>query len=107
MKLIQIDHQPSRKQLNVFGILWLIFFGVVGGIVLSKSGSQLAAGTIWGFAVGVPVVGWLVPSFMRIAYLGMAYAAYPIGFVISQFDFGRSLLSSTNADWIGNEAHRL
>ena len=31
----------------------------------------------------VPVVGWLAPSFMRLVFLGMSYAAWPIGFVVS------------------------
>lgn len=83
MKLIQIDHNPSRRQLNVFGAIWLVFFSVVGGIVLYKSGSMQAASIVWGLAGLVPAVGWLVPAFMRIVYLGMAYASYPIGFVIS------------------------
>jgi len=83
MKLIQIDHNPSRKQLNVFGVLWLVFFSVIGGIVLNKSGSVQVAAAVWVLAVAVPVVGWIAPAFMRIVYLGMSYATYPIGFVIS------------------------
>ncbi len=83
MKLIQIDHNPSRRQLNVFGLIWLVFFGVVGSIVLKNSGSMPVATVIWGFAAAVPVVGWIVPAFMRIVFVGMAYAAYPIGFVVS------------------------
>ena len=83
MKLIQIDHNPSRKQLNVFGVLWLVFFTVIGGLVLNKSGSAQVATFIWVIAAVVPLVGWVVPALMRYAYLGMAYATYPIGFVIS------------------------
>jgi hypothetical protein len=83
MKVIQIEHNPSRRQLNVFGIIWLVFFGVVGGIATTNGGSMLVATVIWGLAVAVPVVGWIVPAFMRITYIGMAYAAFPIGFVVS------------------------
>lgn len=83
MRLIQIDHNPSRRQLNLFGLIWLVFFGVVGGIALQKSGSLPATTVIWGLALAVPVLGWIVPAFMRVVYLGMAYAAFPIGFVVS------------------------
>ena len=83
MRLIQIDHDPSRRQLSVFGVIWLVFFGVVGGIVLKNSGSVLVATVIWGLALAVPVIGWTVPAFMRIVYIGMAYSAFPIGFVVS------------------------
>ena len=83
MSIIQIDHNPSRRQLNVFGIIWLVFFGVVGGIVLKNSGSMPMATVIWGLALTVPVVGWIMPAFMRIIYVGMVYATFPIGFVVS------------------------
>ena len=83
MSLIRIDHHPPRRQLAVFGLIWLVFFGVVGGIVLNNAGSIAVATVIWGFAGAVPVVGWMVPAFMRIVYVAMAYAAFPIGFVVS------------------------
>jgi hypothetical protein len=83
MKLIQIDHNPSTRQLNVFGFIWLLFFATVGGILLNSGSSVLVAALVWGVSVLVPAVGWIVPEFMRIIYVGMAYATYPIGFVVS------------------------
>ena len=83
MRLIQIDHDPSHRQLNVFGLIWLVFFGVIGGIVLKNSGSIRVAMLLWSVAMAVPAAGWIVPAFMRIVYIGMAYAAFPIGFVVS------------------------
>ena len=82
MRLIKIDHDPSHRQLNVFGVIWLVFFGVVGGIVLKNSGSMLVATVIWGLAMAVPIIGLTVPAFMRIVYIGLAYAAFPIRFVV-------------------------
>ena len=35
------------------------------------------------FAAVVPLVGWVWPAWMRIVYLGSAYAAFPIGMVVS------------------------
>ena len=83
MKLIQIDHHPSSRQLNVFGILWLLFFSTIGGILLNSGSSVLTATIVWCIAMVVPAMGWVVPGFMRIVYVGMAYMAYPIGFVVS------------------------
>ena len=83
MKLIQLNHNPSHRQLHVFGVIWLVFIGVIGGIVLKNSGSVLLATVIWGLAVAVPVIGWTVPAFMRIVYIGMTYATFPIGFIVS------------------------
>ncbi len=31
----------------------------------------------------MPVVGWVIPSFMRLVFVGMSYLAWPIGFVVS------------------------
>ncbi len=83
MSLIRIEHHPTRRQLNVFGLVWLVFFGILGGVVASRGRSPVAAGACWLAAVVVPAIGWLAPRFMRVVYLGMAYAAYPVGFVIS------------------------
>jgi len=82
MGLIRIDRHPPRRQLCLFGALWLVFFGVLGGMVL-HGGSTALAGVLWALAAAVPAIGWMVPSFMRIVYLGMAYASFPIGLVIS------------------------
>lgn len=83
MTLIQIDHNPSPRQLNVFGIIWLLFFAVVGGILFKSGSSVVVPALVWFIAMMVPVVGWTIPAFMKIIYLGMAYAALPIGFVVS------------------------
>lgn len=83
MSLIRIDHHPSRRQLAVFGVIWAVFFGVVGWIVLRRTGSLPATGAIWTMAAAVPLVGAAVPELLRIVYLGMAYATFPIGFVLS------------------------
>ena len=83
MSLIRIDHFPPRRQLAVFGLIWIVFFGVVGWIVLGHFNSVLAATVVWAVAVAVPAVGAAVPGLLRIVYVAMAYAAFPIGFVLS------------------------
>lgn len=83
MKLLQIDHHPSSRQLNVFGILWLLFFSAIGGSLLKGGSSVFMATVVWGIAIVVPAIGWVMPEFMRIVYVGMAYLTYPIGFVVS------------------------
>ena len=83
MGLIQINTAPSRRDLAIFGLIWVVFFGIIGMIVLGHGGSTTAAYVIWGLAVGVPALGMLVPGFLRLVYVGMAYLAFPIGFVLS------------------------
>ncbi|MCP4897230.1 MAG: hypothetical protein GY906_09700, partial [bacterium] len=38
---------------------------------------------LWLLAIVVPVIGWIFPRFMRAVFVGMSYAAWPIGFVVS------------------------
>jgi hypothetical protein len=70
--------------LAVFGVAWLVFFALLGGIVLYRGGSWTAVMILWTLGAVVPVVGWLVPAWMRIVYVGMACAAFPVGFVVGQ-----------------------
>jgi len=83
MALIRIDTNPPRRQLNVFGLCWLVFFGAVGAIVLARGAAGGVAIAIWSAAVVVPAIGLLVPAFMRVVYVGMAFAAWPIGLIVS------------------------
>jgi saxitoxin biosynthesis operon SxtJ-like protein len=83
MSLIRIDPNPSRRQLAVFGITWLVFFTVAGVLARRNGGSETAIAALWSAAVVVPTIGWIRPSFMRIIYLGMAYLTLPVGLVVS------------------------
>lgn len=83
MALIKINTRPTPATLRQFGLIWLGFFAVVGGLTLWRSGTWPAATALWAAAVVVPAVGWIVPPFMRLVYLGMSYAAWPIGTAIS------------------------
>jgi hypothetical protein len=83
MAVIQINTAPSRKQLNQFGFVWLGFLTLFGAIAFFRFGSGTTAMVLWILAGVVPVIGWLVPSFMRLVFVGMSYLAWPIGFVVS------------------------
>ena len=52
-------------------------------IAILKFDNTAIARWLWVAAVVVPTVGWLVPAFMRLVFVGMSYLAWPIGFVIS------------------------
>jgi len=81
--LIRIDPNPSRRQLALFGLAWLVLFGVIGAIVLRATGATRAASVLWTLAAVVPAVGWVRPPVMRIAYLALSYASYPVALGIS------------------------
>ena len=88
MSLIRIDHNPSRRQLFTFGVCWLFFFGGVGVAVWHRGGSLTTAAILWALAAVIPIAGWGFPKLMRVIFLGMAYLALPLGFVVSYLILG-------------------
>jgi len=83
MSVVQVNRDPSKKQLNQFGFIWLGFVAFFGVMAWFKFGSPTLAKGLWVAAVVVPVIGWLVPAFMKAVFVGMSYLAWPIGFVVS------------------------
>ncbi len=83
MSIVQVNTNPTKKQLKQFGFVWLGFLTLFGVIAWLKLDAPTLAKALWVLAVVVPVVGWSVPAFMRLVFVGMSYLAWPIGFVVS------------------------
>ena len=81
--MIQINRHPTSRQLNQFGFIWLGFVAFFGAVAWFKFSAPSVAVGLWIAAVVVPVVGWVYRPFMRVVFVGMSYAAWPIGFVVS------------------------
>lgn len=81
--MIEINRNPSRRQLVQFGFVWLGFVAAFGAVARFKLASPTAGWVLWGLAVAVPVIGWLVPPVMRAVFVGMSYLAWPVGMVVS------------------------
>ncbi len=88
MALIEINKNPSKTELNVFGLLLLLFAGLVGGVVYYWTSSLDIPKIIWGVGAALTAVYYAVPPIRRPLYLGWMYAAYPIGFTISHLILG-------------------
>jgi hypothetical protein len=83
MALIEINKDPSKTELKWFGLLFLLFFGIVGGVAYGILGTSTIPGIIGGAAAVVTALYYLIPAFRMPLYLGWMYASYPIGWVIS------------------------
>lgn len=88
MAVIEVNRNPSHRELNQFGFIWLGFFLLVAVGLWLKLHSPVVSIALAAIAVVVPVVGWAVPSFMRVVYVGLSYLAWPIGFVVSHVLLG-------------------
>jgi hypothetical protein len=82
MPLIRINRNPTGRQLVVFGLAWLVFCGILG-LRLRMHGHELAAEILWILAGSVPLAGAINPGLLRRIYLGLSYATYPLGLVVS------------------------
>ena len=83
MSVVQINRNPTLRELRQFGWIWMAFVAIFGAVAWFKFENPALARGLWVAAVAVPVLGWAIPAFMRLVFLGMSYLAWPIGFVVS------------------------
>jgi hypothetical protein len=81
--MIQINKNPSKKELAWFGLLCLGFFGLVGLSVFHKTHALRPAVIVWVAATVGVAIYFALPPLRRPVYLAWMYAAYPIGWVMS------------------------
>ena len=88
MAVIQINKNPSRRDLMIFGWLFLAFAGVVGLMFLWRAHAPEVARAVWIAGAAITAVFFAVPPLRKPIYLGWIYLTYPIGFVISHVILG-------------------
>jgi hypothetical protein len=87
--MLDINWNLSRRDLRLFGLLWLpLFAAAVGYVVLRGSGSWTIPLAIWGVAAVAAVVALLAPERLRPFVVSWMAAAYPIGWTISHLVLG-------------------
>jgi hypothetical protein len=87
MALLRINRHPSARQLLVFALAWLAFAAALGFSMRSHHRPGVAV-ACWlaGVAVSLGGVAW--PRGLRLFYLGLCYATYPVGLVVSSLVLG-------------------
>jgi hypothetical protein len=82
MSLLRINRNPSLRQLAVFAVAWFAACAIAG-VGLWRRGHETPAIVAVALGVSVPLIGIAVPVTLRWLYVGLSYATYPIGFVVS------------------------
>ncbi len=84
MALLEINRQLGARELRRFAGLYLPLFVLVVGLVLRyRFELPVAAIGVW-LVGGVLALGGVIwPPFARALYLGISYAGYPIGWLVS------------------------
>jgi hypothetical protein len=83
MSLVEINKNPSERELKWFGLVLVAFCGLVSGLVYARFRWPVASWIPLGAAIVVASVYYLVPAVRRPIYLGWMYAFLPVGIVVS------------------------
>jgi len=81
--MIEINFQPTNKQLRIFGGTLAVFAFLVGAIVYHRSSSLVWAGSVTAIIFTIAAIGLLLPRFMRMVYVTWMICVFPIGWIIS------------------------
>jgi hypothetical protein len=91
MAIVDINWNPSRKELKAFSLLLIVFFAIVAWLAHQKGASVQTAWTIAGGGAAVGIAGLLAPAFIRVVYVVWMAAVFPIGFFVSNVVLRRCL----------------
>lgn len=75
--------EPSPRELQLSGLLFLVFFGLVGWMIQRHLGIDWLAWCVWGSAGLVTLVYYAVPNSRRMIYQAWMKGVYPIGWCVS------------------------
>jgi hypothetical protein len=81
MTVIEPNRAPTPPELRRFGLLFPIFFALIGGLVYPQSPG--AAAVLWGIGVVGAALHYLVPSLRRPFYSGWLRLTRPLGWALS------------------------
>jgi hypothetical protein len=83
MALIEINRDPTTREIRQFALLWLpAFCFLLGGWLGYRLAAWAAAGLAGGGALSIAVGVWR-PRWMRFVLIGWMWAVFPIGWSVS------------------------
>ena len=80
--MIEINRNPSRRDLLVFASILPVFFGLAGALAW-RTGSTASAELLWAVGIVVSLAAFAAPAARRGLYVGWMYATYPIAWTVS------------------------
>jgi hypothetical protein len=87
MAVIDINRNPSPRELRWFGVMLAVFVAVVGLLFWRAEATRVAT-IVWGAGAALTLVFAAAKATRRPIYLGWIYAAYPIGWTVSHLLLG-------------------
>lgn len=81
--MIEINRNPSKKELAIFGLLLMIFFGIVGTLLIYRWQYPDSGRYTWIGGAVLSLLFWALPGLRRPIYFAWMYLAFPIGWSVS------------------------
>ena len=81
--MIDLNLNPSKRELKTFGLGALVFLTIVAGLVWRKSGSTTAPAILLAVGVVIAVLGFAAPRILRPVFIALMVINYPIGWVVT------------------------
>src|SRR4051812_11036135 len=86
--MVEINWNPSRRELNIFGGLLVPFAGLVGWMWYRRTGDLLLPTVLMTTACMLAATGLVFPRALRGVYVAWMLAAYPTGWLLSHLILG-------------------
>jgi predicted membrane protein len=83
MALIEINLNPSKRDLKWFGGLALVFFGVLGGLAYFGSSTATPAFVLWAIGLLFCLIYYAVRPLQLVLYRGWLKLFQPLGWLIA------------------------
>lgn len=83
MSFLDIDKEPTRLELRLFGLLFALFCGLVGGLLRWQAGAHTAALVVWSIGLACMLVYYALPPLRRVALRTWTRVTYPLGWALS------------------------
>lgn len=87
--MLDVNWNPSRRDLRQFGLIWLPLFAAVFGYAVHRStGAWTVSLGVWSVAALVALVAVVAPQRLKPFVVAWMAAAYPIGWTVSHLVLG-------------------
>jgi ABC-type uncharacterized transport system permease subunit len=82
--MIEIKRDLTLRELRLFAAFWLpLVCAAIGVLLLARWQLQTAAIIVWAAGAALAAAGLALPPAAKVTYLGLMYAVFPIGYVVS------------------------
>ncbi len=82
--MLPIPWNPDRKTLAEFSEAGLFALGMLATPLASYRGQPRLAATFWALAVCCRLIGLVRPAWLKLPFLALTLATWPIGWVVSR-----------------------